>query len=83
MYLCVAYVCLMPEEARREHLRPWNLVTDGCELPCGYWVLNSAPLEEQPALLITELSLSPLYEIFSKCPVSILSLHKYEVSLMI
>ena len=70
MYTCV------PEGAS-------DPITDGCELPCGYWVLNSAPLEEQPALLITELSLSPLYEIFSKCPVSILSLHKYEVSLMI
>jgi hypothetical protein len=23
-------------------------ITDGCELPCGYWELNSGPLEEEP-----------------------------------
>ena len=22
-------------------------VTDGCELPCGYWELNLGPLEDQ------------------------------------
>jgi hypothetical protein len=26
-------------------------ITDGCEPPCGCWVLNSGPLEEQSVLL--------------------------------
>jgi hypothetical protein len=25
-------------------------ITDGCETPCGYWELNSGPLEEQSVL---------------------------------
>jgi hypothetical protein len=29
-------------------------VTDNCELLCGCWELNSAPLEEQPVLLTAE-----------------------------
>ena len=32
-------------------------ITDGCEPPCGYWELNSGPLEEQSVLLIAEPSL--------------------------
>jgi hypothetical protein len=24
-------------------------ITDGCEPPCGYWELNSGPLEEEAA----------------------------------
>jgi hypothetical protein len=27
-----------------------DLVTDGCEPPCGFWELNSGPLEEQSVL---------------------------------
>ena len=26
-------------------------VTDSCEVPCGFWKLKPAPLEEQPVLL--------------------------------
>ena len=26
-----------------------DLITDGCEPPCGCWKLNSEHLEEQPA----------------------------------
>jgi hypothetical protein len=29
-------------------------ITDGCEPPCGWWKLNSRPLEEQSVLLTTE-----------------------------
>ncbi|KAM7323220.1 hypothetical protein ACRRTK_017326 [Alexandromys fortis] len=36
-----------------------DLITDGCEPPCGYWELNSESLEEQPVLLTTEPSLQP------------------------
>jgi len=32
-------------------------ITDGCEPPCGYWELNSGPLEEQSVLLTAEPSL--------------------------
>jgi len=36
-----------------------DLITDGCEPPCGCWELNSGPLEEQSVLLTTEPSLQP------------------------
>ena len=39
--------------------RALDPITDGCEPPCGYWDLNSGPLEEQLVLLPTELSLQP------------------------
>jgi hypothetical protein len=32
---------------------------DGCELPCGCWVLNSGPLKKLSVLLTTEPSLQP------------------------
>jgi hypothetical protein len=39
-----------------------DLITDGCEPPCGYWELNSGPPEEQSVLLNAEPSLqSPYY----------------------
>jgi hypothetical protein len=31
--------------------RASDLITDGCEPPCGCWDLNSGPLEEQSVLL--------------------------------
>ena len=34
-------------------------ITDGCELPCGCWDLNSGPLEERSLLLTAEPSLQP------------------------
>ena len=37
--------------------RASDLITDGCEPPCGCWDLNSGPLEEQSVLLTTEPSL--------------------------
>jgi hypothetical protein len=39
--------------------RALDPTTDGCEPPCGCWVLNSEPPEEQSVLLITEPSLQP------------------------
>ena len=36
-----------------------DLITDGCELPCGCQELNSGPLEEQAMLLTAEPSLQP------------------------
>ena len=39
---------------------PGTGIKDSCELPCGYWELNSGPLEEQPVLLTTEPSPAPI-----------------------
>ena len=41
-----------------------DLITDGCEPPCGCWELNSGPLEEQLVLLTVVPSLQPKNEIF-------------------
>jgi hypothetical protein len=41
----------LSEEGTRSH--------GGCEPPCGFWDLNSGPLEEQLVLLTAEPSLSP------------------------
>ena len=46
----------MPEGQKRAP----DLITDGCEPPCGCWELNSGPLEEQAVLLTMEPSLQPL-----------------------
>jgi hypothetical protein len=40
--------------------RVLDLITDGCEPPCGCWDLNSGPLEEQSVLLTAEPSHQPL-----------------------
>ena len=37
------------------------VITDGCEPLCGYWELNSEPMEEQPVFLTSEPSLSLLF----------------------
>ena len=36
-------------------------ITDGCEPPCGFWKLNSGPLEEQLVLLTAEPSLQSVF----------------------
>jgi hypothetical protein len=38
----------------------------GCEPPCGFWDLNSGPLEEQSALLTAEPSLQPKTKHFKR-----------------
>ena len=48
-----------------------ELITDGCEPPCGCWDLNSGPLEEQSLLLTSKPSLQPnpfSFLIFYYCP---------------
>ena len=44
--------------------RATDLITDGCEPPCGCWELNSGPLEEQAVLLTAEPSHQPLQVVF-------------------
>jgi hypothetical protein len=39
--------------------RASDLITDGCEPPCGCWDLNSGPSEEQSVLLTAEPSRQP------------------------
>jgi len=41
-------------------MRTSDIITDGCEPPCGCWDLNSGLQEEQSVLLTTEPSLQPL-----------------------
>ncbi|XP_052570146.1 L-seryl-tRNA(Sec) kinase isoform X2 [Peromyscus californicus insignis] len=45
--------------ARKCQKRAPDLIAGGCEPPCGFWELNSGPLEEQPVLLTTEPSPQP------------------------
>ena len=40
-------------------IRVSDLITDGCEPPCGFWELNSGLLKEQSVLLTIEPSLQP------------------------
>jgi hypothetical protein len=42
---------------RQHQKKVSDLITDGCEPPCGCWDLNSGPLEEQSVLLTAEPSL--------------------------
>jgi hypothetical protein len=46
--------CLQTQQKRIS-----DLITDGCEPPCGCWELNSGPLEDQSVFLPTEPSLQP------------------------
>jgi hypothetical protein len=47
----------MPEGQKRVP----DITINGCEPPCGYWELNSGPLEKQPALLTSKPSLQPMF----------------------
>jgi hypothetical protein len=45
----VHYSCLQIHQKRES-----DPITDGCEPPCGFWELNSGPLEDQSVLLTAE-----------------------------
>jgi len=51
---------ILPAYVTAGQKRAPDLITDGCEPPCGRWDLNSGPLEEQSVLLTTEPSLQSL-----------------------
>jgi hypothetical protein len=55
----------------RHQKRASDPITDGCELPCGCWELNSGSLEEQSVLLTAEPSLQPNIEFFKKTNVDV------------
>ncbi|CAO2591907.1 hypothetical protein LEMLEM_LOCUS6540, partial [Lemmus lemmus] len=57
---------LMPAGDDRRQKRAPDLITDGCEPPCGCRELNSGPPEEQLVLLTTEPSLQPASESLKK-----------------
>lgn len=54
MYSCVP--CAWRPEDDIRH--PGTGFIDGCESPCGYWELNTGPLEKQQMLLTAEPSIS-------------------------
>jgi len=56
---CATHTCLVPMESSEECRIPWNW-SYSCEPPRGCWELNTAPLYEQPVLLIPEPSLYPV-----------------------
>jgi hypothetical protein len=56
MFLCIWVHCSCLQTHQK---RSSDLITDGCEPPCGCWELNSVPLEEHSVLLTAEPSLQP------------------------
>jgi len=50
---------ILPAYTPAGQKRAPDLITDGCEPPCGCWELNSGPLEEQTVLLTAEPPLQP------------------------
>jgi hypothetical protein len=48
-YMQLHCSCLQTHQERAS-----DLITGGCEPPCGCWDLNSGPLEEQSVLLTAE-----------------------------
>ncbi|KAM7325511.1 hypothetical protein ACRRTK_015764 [Alexandromys fortis] len=51
-----------------------DLITDGCEPPCGCRELNSGPLEEQAMLLTSEPSLQPLSSLYNSSSLQLCAL---------
>lgn len=61
----VYYVCTWcPRRLEEEAESPRTVVSDSYGLPCGCWEFNLGPLEEQPALLVTEPSLQSCFLVF-------------------
>jgi hypothetical protein len=59
LYMWVHCLCLQTHKKRAS-----DPITNGCKLPCGYWELNSGPLEEESVLLTMEPSLQPPFKMF-------------------
>jgi hypothetical protein len=67
-FIYLFYICKCRHQTHQKKVL--DLITDGCEPPCGCWELNSGPLEEQSVLLTTEPSLQPQDD-FSLCSIII------------
>jgi hypothetical protein len=66
--------CLQTHQKRAS-----DFITDGCELPCGCWDLNTGPSEEQSVLLTPEPSLQhPLFFLVYLFFFKIYLFHVYE-----
>ena len=50
-----------------------DLIIDGSEPPCGFWELNSGPLEEKPVFLTSKLSLQPVFTDFQERLISVIN----------
>jgi hypothetical protein len=59
LFVYFMYVSVLPLSSDTQQKAALDPITDGCELPCGCWELNSGTLEEQSVLLTTEPSLQP------------------------
>jgi hypothetical protein len=59
MYLFILCMCALSVCIPARQKRVSDPITDGCEPPCGFWELNSGPLEEQTVLLTAEPALQP------------------------
>ncbi|XP_049992133.1 low-density lipoprotein receptor class A domain-containing protein 1 isoform X1 [Alexandromys fortis] len=59
IYLYIVYTTFLPCMLACQKRAP-DLITSGCEPPCGCGELNSGPPEEQSVLLTSETSLQPL-----------------------
>ena len=68
-YVC-EYTIAVFRHTRRGHQIPLQRAsdpfTDGCELPCGCWELNSGPLEEH-SVLFNYRAISPVLIVFKTC----------------
>jgi hypothetical protein len=52
-FIYLVIICKYPVAVFNQK-RALDLITDGCEPPCGSWDLNSGPSEEQSVLLIAK-----------------------------
>lgn len=76
IYPCFMCVSVLPGCMYLYHVRAWCLCgleegtgfpgtgVTGWELPCGCWISNPGPLQEQPVLLYTEPSTTPIFKEF-------------------
>jgi hypothetical protein len=53
LFIYLFIVCKYTSCLQTHQKRASDLITYGCEPPCGCWDLNSGPLEEQSVLLTT------------------------------
>jgi hypothetical protein len=80
IYLFINYMYVHCSCLQIFQKRASDLITDGCEPPCGCWDLNSGPSEEQSVLLTSEPSFQPsnfLFSFFFKYRFSLCSQYRH------